>query len=424
MFASNPTILVNQAGVPGVASSSGPGLSPARQGLWPIFEGMPIGIIVSRSDLSVVRVNASARASFGVKEAAPSDTCVDHYLPAFHGVATAGMAMELLHTAGDHMIGVSAAGGEVPCEVALSRLQSADGDYLLWVIRDVSLRTEIENQKKSLEKELEQAHRLEALGTMAGGIAHELNTPIQFVSDNMRFLRDAFRDLSNAVSALSAAAEPALVARVEKENDLSFINDEVPKAIEQSLEGLSRAADIVLAIKRFSHPSGDAKEPNDLNEIISTTATVSKNQWKYVADLDLDLDPTLPKIKSNAGELNQVLINMIVNAAHAIEEKNDPAHKGKITISTKRVGNAVACSITDTGVGIPGGIRARIFDLFFTTKPPGRGTGQGLALVHKIITSHGGRITVDSEVGKGTRFIFVLPLDGSRADVPPSKESA
>jgi two-component system NtrC family sensor kinase len=291
------------------------------------------------------------------------------------------------------------------------------GSALIWTFRDVSARTEIERQKKSLEKELEQAHRLESLGTLAGGIAHELNTPIQFVSDNMRFLGDAFAEVQRALAQYALITAPSENERIVKENDLAFLLEEAPNAVKQSLEGLERAADIVLAVKRFSHPSGDIKEDNDLNQIISTTATVSKNQWKYIADLDLDLDQNLPLVKSNAGELNQVLINLIVNAAHAIEDRNDKDHKGKISISTRMVGNAIACSVSDSGVGIPARDRDKIFDLFFTTKAPGRGTGQGLALVHKIITSHGGRITVNSEIGKGTRFIFILPIDASASKI-------
>jgi len=296
---------------------------------------------------------------------------------------------------------------------------SAIEEVLIWTLRDVTLRTEIESQKKALEKELEQAHRLESLGTLAGGIAHELNTPIQFVSDNMRFLGEAFEELQRALNEYRAFVPAEENARIATANDLDFLSEEIPSAVKQSLEGLGRAADIVLAIKRFSHPSGDIKENNDLNQIITTTATVSKNQWKYVADLELNLDPDLPPVKSNAGELNQVLINLIVNAAHAIEDKGDKVHKGKISISTRRAGNAVACSVSDTGVGIPSRYRDKIFDLFFTTKEPGRGTGQGLALVHKIITNHGGRITVDSEVGRGTRFIFVLPLEKTKSTSPP-----
>ena len=401
---------------------SGLGGTPPYDGespktLWSVFDQMPIGILTTDRACTIVAINASACASFKTSFDKAVGRHVGAYLPQFDESRTSAAAHEILHAVDDYMDGRREDGVSVPCEVALSEVETGTGSALVWTLRDVSVRAEMERQKKALEKELEQAHRLESLGTLAGGIAHELNTPIQFVSDNMRFLGDAFAEVQRALAQYALITPPAENERIVRENDLAFLLEEAPNAVTQSLEGLERAADIVLAVKRFSHPSGDIKEDNDLNQIISTTATVSKNQWKYIADLELDLDQNLPLVKSNAGELNQVLINLIVNAAHAIEDRNDKDHKGKISISTRMVGQAIACSVSDSGVGIPARDRDKIFDLFFTTKAPGRGTGQGLALVHKIITSHGGRITMNSEVGKGTRFIFILPIDVSASKI-------
>jgi len=379
-----------------------------------ILNGMPVGVMTTDRQCAVIDINNAAQGYFRTTLAAATKQPIGHFLPKFsHLSDAAAAAAKIVETPGEYTQARRSDGGEFPCEIAINHLAGAEDNIFIWIVRDVTQRAEIEKRKQELEDELRQVHRLESLGTMAGGIAHELNTPIQFVSDNMRFLGEAFADIQKALSAYAALAPAEAAARVLEENDLEFLAGEIPAAIRQSEEGLARVAEIVLAIKRFSHPAGDAKENNDLNQIIVTTATVSKNQWKYVADLDLDLDPNLPPVKSNAGELNQVLINLIVNAAHAIEDRGDKAHKGKITITTRLVGNAVACSVADTGMGIPAKNRDRIFDLFFTTKAPGRGTGQGLSLVHNIILHHGGRITVDSDVGRGSRFIFILPLEPS-----------
>ena len=376
-----------------------------------ILNGMPIGVLTTDEHCVVVSINNTARSYFSTTPGLAKGRHIGAFLPKFDGLKDASAGAKAVEEAGEEGMARRSDGREFPCEIAFNSFTTEEAGVYIWMVRDISRRAETEKRKKELEGELRQAHRLESLGTMAGGIAHELNTPIQFISDNMRFLGDGFADIQKAVEAYRPLVPADDDARIQKDGDLEFLNEEIPKAIQQSLEGLGRVADIVLAIKRFSHPSGDVKENNDLNQIITTTATVSKNQWKYIADLDLDLDPNLPPVKSNAGELNQALINLIVNAAHAIEDKGDKEHKGKITISTRLVGNAVACSVSDTGVGIAPKNRDKIFDLFFTTKAPGRGTGQGLSLVHSIITDHGGRITVDSEVGKGTRFIFILPLE-------------
>ncbi|MFT5356088.1 MAG: two-component system NtrC family sensor kinase [Polyangiales bacterium] len=169
---------------------------------------------------------------------------------------------------------------------------------------------------------------------------------------------------------------------------------------------------IVSAMKEFSHPGMDEMEETDINRLVATTQTVSRNEWKYVADLNLDLEPDLPLVLAHGGELNQVILNMIVNAAHAIAETGvvEAGAKGKITITTRTEDDGILLSIRDTGAGIPDSVRARIFDPFFTSKEVGKGTGQGLAIAQSIIKNHGGRIHVDSEVGSGTCFQIWLPL--------------
>jgi PAS domain S-box-containing protein len=279
-----------------------------------------------------------------------------------------------------------------------------------------------------LEYELVQAQKLESIGHLAAGIAHEINTPTQFVGDNVRFLSDSFAEivyLLEQYRLLLAAAKTgncpeALIETCEVANrkaDLAYLLAEIPKAIEQTSEGVDRVATIVRAMKEFSHPGSKEKTVVDLNKAIESTVTVARNEWKYLADLQTNLDPSLPPVPCLVGEFNQVVLNMIVNATHAIADVvKGTGGKGAITIGTSHVGDFVEVRISDTGMGIPDSIRHKIFDPFFTTKEAGRGTGQGLAIARSVVVDkHGGTIAVDSEVGKGTTFLIRLPLNSSLA---------
>jgi PAS domain S-box-containing protein len=279
-------------------------------------------------------------------------------------------------------------------------------------------------EQKRLESQLRQAQKLEAIGQLAAGIAHEINTPIQFIGDNARFLEKCYADVGQVIrlclrlqkeSALGAPS-PGTIAELNQlteSGDLSHLVGEIALAITDSLEGVRRVAKIVQAMKEFSHPSTVDKRAVDINRAIETTITVARNEWKYVAEMRTDLDSTLPFVPCLAGEFNQVILNLLVNAAHAIADVvgNGDQHKGTITVTTKRDGEWVEIRIQDTGKGIPDEIRTRVFEPFFTTKALGKGTGQGLALAHAVIvTNHGGKIWFDCEVGMGTTFFVRLPL--------------
>lgn len=277
--------------------------------------------------------------------------------------------------------------------------------------------------RKILEAQLAQAQKLESIGQLAAGIAHEINTPIQFVGDNTRFLKEAFGDLSRllhqyelllkAVEQGEAVREQvARVAQLSKEVDLDFLTAEIPQALAQTLEGVERVAKIVRAMKEFSHPGPKEMTPVNLNTAIENTLTVARNEWKYVAEVVTDLDPDLPLVACLPDEFNQVLLNLIINAAQAIGEKVDrqKGEKGLITVTSRTDGDWVEIRIRDTGPGIPENIRTRIFDPFFTTKEVGKGTGQGLAIAHDVIVEkHRGTITFETKVGQGTTFIIRLP---------------
>ncbi len=294
----------------------------------------------------------------------------------------------------------------------------------------VLMGSEVTN-RKILESQLAQAQKLESIGQLAAGIAHEVNTPAQYVGDNLRFLKDAFRNMkalheqySFLVKQLkSGNAPPDLPCKIEeaeREADIEYLIEEVPKALEQSLEGIERISRIVGAMKEFSHPGSDNKTNLDLAKAIESTLTVTKNEWKYAADVVTDFDLSMPPVPCLPGEFNQVILNLIVNATHAIIEKQRQTgseEKGRITISTRMQDGEAEIRVGDTGTGIKEGIRSRVFDPFFTTKEVGKGTGQGLAIAHSVIVDkHGGRITFETEVGKGTVFIIRLPLTDSSVE--------
>lgn len=288
--------------------------------------------------------------------------------------------------------------------------------------RDVTERLILENQ-------LAQAQKLESIGHLAAGIAHEINTPIQYVGDNNRFLRDAFQDLLHLLAEyqtlLAAGKAGAVTAdqleRVEgtaRELDLEYLIGEIPTAISQSLEGVERVAKIVRAMKDFSHPGTVEKQAVDLNKAIESTITVARNEWKYVAEMVTDLDPSLPPVPCRPDEINQVILNIIINAAHAIADVvgREPAEKGTITIKTRRHGDNAEIAISDSGGGIPEEIRTRIFDPFFTTKEVGKGTGQGLAISHAVIVEkHAGAIDFETALGQGTTFFIRLPMAAAKS---------
>jgi signal transduction histidine kinase len=284
-------------------------------------------------------------------------------------------------------------------------------------------------ERKRLEMHLAQAQKLESIGQLAAGIAHEINTPTQYVGDNVRFLQDAFGDLNllfgkceQLLRAVKSGGDTGRLAQeVEtavEDVDLPYLREEIPKGIGQTLEGVERVSRIVRAMKEFSHPGTIEKTPLDINKAIETTITVARNEWKYVAEIVTNFDEKLPLVPCLPGDFNQVILNMITNAAHAIAEVvGDGSHrKGTIEVSTRRDEKRAQVCIRDTGSGIPEEVRSRIFDPFYTTKEVGEGTGQGLAISHSVIVKKlGGTLDFETEVGKGTTFVIGLPIESEPA---------
>jgi PAS domain S-box-containing protein len=277
--------------------------------------------------------------------------------------------------------------------------------------------------RDAAELELRHTQKLESVGRLASGIAHEINTPIQFVGDNTRFLQDSFGGLQTLLAkyqelrnaAESGSLNPNLldeVRRAEEASDCSYVLEEIPNALSQTLDGVTRVATIVRAMKEFAHPESKEMAAADLNRALLSTVTVARNELKYVADVETEFGD-LPLVVCNVGDLNQVFLNLLVNAAHAINENvKGTGERGKIRVCTSAEGSNILVSIADTGCGIPDANRTRVFDPFFTTKEVGRGTGQGLAIARSVVVDrHKGSLTFESEVGKGTTFYIRLPVD-------------
>ena len=315
-------------------------------------------------------------------------------------------------------------------EVCISPLRDPEGN----VFNYVDIRRDI-TQEIALQTQLSQAAKLEAVGQLAGGIAHEINTPIQYVGDNSRFLQDAFEQIMQLLKTYErfydaahesgpADAPASEVESARRDTDIGFFAEEVPQAIAQIMEGVQRITKIVQAMREFSHPGGEEKSPVNLNDAIERTVTLSCNAWKYVADLKTDLDPDLPHVMCFPNEINQVFLNIIVNAAQAIEEAGmkDAPEKARIAIATRTDGDWVEVRIADTGPGIPEEIQPRLFEPFFTTKEVGKGTGQGLAISYAVVVEeHGGELRVESKAGEGAVFIVRLPV--GEEELEPKSEA-
>ncbi len=297
-------------------------------------------------------------------------------------------------------------------------------DCLVGIFKDTTELRQAEKERKRLEGELLHARKLESVGSLAAGIAHEINTPIQFVGDNTRFLKDSFESLLNLLDRreklwqqVIAGGQPESLVETWREAaaeaDLDYSKEEVPLAIVQTLDGIQRVTEIVRAMKDFAHQGQKERSPSDINSMLQSTLTVARNELKYVAEVVTDFDAHIPIIECYRNELNQVLLNLLVNAAHTIADVVGDGSQGKgtITVKTYREDDTVVVAITDTGTGIPEDARGRIFDPFFTTKDVGKGTGQGLSIAYQVVVEkHRGKLTFESEMGKGTTFFIHLPL--------------
>jgi two-component system, NtrC family, sensor kinase len=379
--------------------------------------------VLTVDDQGLIRtVNHAATTLLGCAAADLIGHHLSEVMPACHFGQDGDVIGDLLR-AEEEQSWTNRQGKPVPVLVSSSVVVSEGGGMLGAVCVAVDLR-----ERKLLEANLRHAQKMESVGTLASGIAHEINTPIQYVSDTVRFLQESFAAVESLLvryreHARALAVEtdrPQLLPEWEEEEDAadwSYLRQEVPRAFERALDGTGRVATIVRAMKDFAHPHQGAPAPADLNRAIGSTLAVARNEYKYVADLATDLGE-LPPVICLVGDLNQVFLNLLVNAAHAIQDVvGTSGTRGRIGIRTFRAGREAVIQISDSGSGIPAGIRHRIFDPFFTTKGVGKGTGQGLAIARAIIVEkHHGSITFDTEIGRGTTFTIRLPIEGACGD--------
>lgn len=309
-------------------------------------------------------------------------------------------------------------GSTYPVEINLQLSNILDRPVALAIVSDIS-------QRKTLEDQLMQAQKLESIGQLAAGIAHEINTPAQYVGDNTRFIKETMVeviDLINVFQRLHAAARDNTLTPelIQESGDLiqaidpEYLAEEVPAAIDQSLDGITHITNIVRAMKEFSHPGSKNQELVDINKTVQSTITVASNEWKYVAEVRTEFDENMPAVPCMPQEISQVVLNLIVNAAHAIADAQEEGSeaKGTITVRTACAPGRAEIRITDTGGGIPEHIKERVFDPFFTTKEVGKGTGQGLTMAYKtIVNGHKGNLSFETKAGVGTTFVISLPLD-------------
>jgi PAS domain S-box-containing protein len=350
-------------------------------------------------------------------------------------------SLELVHP--DDVTALIGAGGamaDVPDREEITfRLRHRDGHWV-WVeavpsllrdgdgtVTEIQMSTRDITDRKVREAEIEQASRLEALGRLSAGLAHEINSPIQYVGDNARFLAEAweellgllgrYRDLIGSTEPMPWAERLAKIREAEAGIEFDYLQTEIPVAVAQTLAGIERVATIVRAMKTFSHPGDQEHAPADLSEALQATVTVTRPQVRDVADLEMDL-ADLPPVRCSIAEVNQAFLNLIVNAADAIEATGN---RGTIRLTTSVDGGDVLVRIRDTGTGIPDDVLPKIFDPFFTTKGDGRGTGQGLPLVRAVIEKgHGGTLTVETHPGRGTTFTVRLPIGGTQQLAEPA----
>lgn len=293
---------------------------------------------------------------------------------------------------------------------------------MLEILQDMS-------EQKALESQLAQSQKLESIGQLAAGIAHEINTPMQCVSGNVEFLKNCCERLFSVVDGyqymlfteqtMSIEARRDEMTQLIQESRFEHVRAQAPAAIDEAAEASQRVIEIVRAMKAMSHPGTMAKVSTDINSLVRNAAMISKGRWKYSAELTLDLEEPLVDVKALPAEFSQVLLNLIVNAADAIATKNgeNSGVLGLIKVSTRVEDDGVRIDVQDTGTGIPDDVKRRVFDPFFTTKEVGKGTGQGLAITYDVVVNkHGGRIGLTTEVGVGSTFSVWIPSEPSMAE--------
>jgi two-component system NtrC family sensor kinase len=305
-----------------------------------------------------------------------------------------------------------------------SALQEAN-TKLLAEIRE---RERMAADRERIAHELRQSQKLEAVGRLAAGVAHEINTPMQYIGGAVDFMGTSVEHVSHGMRALVQFLEhmaPRIpgdaaldaVHRALAEADLEFVLGEMPAAVADARIGIKRVGEIVRSMREFAYRGSTAKEETDLNRPLLAALDLARAEYKYCADLESDL-ADIPHVVCNVAEMGQVFLNLIINAAHAMKTVHaQTGQRGQLKVRSRLEGDQIVVEIGDTGGGIPEAVRDRIFEPFFTTKPFGQGTGQGLAIAHSIVVEkHAGTLTFDSVPGVGTVFHVRIPLNACATD--------
>ncbi|MFC2953115.1 sensor histidine kinase [Marinicaulis aureus] len=388
-----------------------------------IMDVAPDMIITCFEDFKIHGGNAAAQRHLGQNERALKKRTIDDFLP--------GLSAELKRRRpGPFFIDNRRAcrhnGDSFPVDIRGYVGPIGENIRYLVFFHDITQRVSAEEKRKEIENQVDEARRLEAIGALSAGIAHEINTPIQFIGDNLDYLEEGLTGIWKSykrydalrVAAAEAGCCPAEVAKVDEFNQQVSLTDliaEITAALKESREGIKQVRDIVILMKEFAHPGTDDKDEVDVNAIITNVLAICKNRRKHTADVETKLDPALPRVRCRKGQVQQVILNLVINAIDAVDEANKG--RGSIEIETRSDGDHIAIYLSDTGCGVPEALKQKIFDPFFTTKPVGKGTGQGLALAKDcIVKSHGGKLSLVDKAGFATTFLIELPLKSALKD--------
>lgn len=392
--------------------------SPLLRDLNPILDSIPDVILCCDVHGVIRQANRAVTSVLGYLAADLIGERIEKVLPQFD-------RMKIPHTVRDiyrdELTAVTRANDQILVGLSATRCQEGEGSSgaFTLVIRDMTWQKEAERQRTKLMNYLNEARKLEAIGTLASGVAHEINTPIQYIGDNVQFMANALNEIHQAYLRYKRLADRArtdgvyqeLLDEIDSYNrsvDLGFLIDEVPRAANQSLEGVEQVRQIIQAMRDVSHPGAEEFVPLDVNNAVENAITICRNKLKHAAEITKKFDQEIPEVPCLGGPIQQVLLNIFINAAHAIEEAGH--ENGLIHVETNQTPNHVSIKISDNGTGIPTQIRERIFDPFFTTKPVGKGTGQGLSLAYDVIAQrHGGDIYLFDEPNMATSFVIELP---------------
>lgn len=383
-----------------------------------ILAAAPDGIVACTSDLRIMMANDMAAQQAGLARRDLVGGAIDALsVEAAHALRSAPIGLFQF----DEVQIRRADGGVLPVEIRGRKGEvAADFQYLL-VIHDITQRLKTRARREEIERQVDEARRLESIGALSAGIAHEINTPLQFIGDNLEFLEEALAKIHSSWRHYDRLKELALTERrhLDAIGEIDGFNEriglgqlvgDINAALRESRKGIGHVRDIVRLMKEFAHPGTGASDLVDFNEIAKNVGAICRSRCKGVAELELDLQTDLARVACRRGQMQQVILNIVINAIDAVEETK--AADGRILVRTRSDGKSVQLTISDNGPGVPASLRQKIFDPFFTTKPVGKGTGQGLALAKDcVVKGHGGRLTLVDVEGFSTTFLIELPLE-------------